>query len=331
MDDTDEMRAVKTLFLGSYGFGNLGDELCLIEAMQAFPSTDAWVYSANPDVTTGSVPSIAGFITDRGQIRALAPERVVLGGGGVGFFPSIRDMLHWMDDAFRIGAKCHIHNIGVAWMEDRSWAESVQVQRVLGGLASCTVRDHISAFCMRSWPANLSPTITYYPERLLPADDALVGLLPRDVPKLGISITGQAAMRHALRENVAKVMAKLTPYRDHAIIPIISTVSATDPEEDDIAGFEVFRGLFLKGFNVGCEEFLDKAWWRANMTPLRLKGLIGGLDAIFTQRKHNLIHAIGAGTRAIGIYPAADDSIARIFYSLRDKMPPDSSQLALVT
>ena len=112
-------------------------------------------------------------------------------------------------------------------------------------------------------------------------------------------------------------------------MPVISTVSLTDPEEDDIAGFGVFRELFLRDFDVVCEQFLDKAWWRQNMTPLRLKGVIGELDVIFTQRKHNLIHAIGTGTKAVGMFPAVDDSIARIFFSLRDLMPPDSSQLSL--
>ena len=28
---------MRTAFIGAYGYGNLGDELCLIEAMQEFP------------------------------------------------------------------------------------------------------------------------------------------------------------------------------------------------------------------------------------------------------------------------------------------------------
>ena len=86
---------------------------------------------------------------------------------------------------------------------------------------------------------------------------------------------------------------------------------------------------YLTDFQLACEPFLNKDWWRANMTPLRLKGLIGGLDVLFTQRKHNLIHAIGTQTPVVGIYPSIDDSIARIFFSLRDMMPIDASQLSL--
>jgi hypothetical protein len=324
---------VKTLFLGSYGYGNLGDELCLIEAMRAFPSSEAWAFSADAGFTRASVPGIEGFITSvspgRPELKALRPERVVLGGGGVGFFPSIRDMLHWMDTAMALGAECHIHNIGVAWMEDLSWVDAPEVQRVLGGLASCSVRDHVSWFCMRSWPAEVRPRITLYPERLLPADDALVSMLPRRRRLLGISLTGQALMRGALRGNPERVISALAPYRGHTVVPVVSTVSLDDPEEDDVAGFAVFRELFLGGFDIACEEFLDKSWWRANMTPLRLKGVIGELDILFTQRKHNLIHAIGTRTPAVGMFPSVDDSIARIFFSLRDEMPPDSGQLSL--
>jgi hypothetical protein len=320
---------VKTLFLGSYGYGNLGDELCLIEAMRAFPSSEVWAFSVDPAFTAAGVPGITGFIQKRAEIQQLRPQRVVLGGGGVGFFPSIRDMLHWMYDARQLKAECHVHNIGMAWLNDRSWVNAPEVQNVLKGLASCSVRDHVSWFCMQSWPAEIRPRITLYPERLLPADDALVPMLPRRRKLLGISITGQSLMRRALRDNPERVVAKLAPYRGHTIIPVVSTVSLDDPEEDDVAGFALFRELFLKGFDIACEEFLDKSWWRASMTPLRLKGLIGELDVLFTQRKHNLIHAIGTQTPAVGIFPSADDSIARIFFSLRDAMPPDSSQLSL--
>lgn len=320
---------MKTLFLGSYGYGNLGDELCLIEAMRAFPSGEAWAFSADPAFTAAGAPGIAGFIRRRAEIQEMRPERVVLGGGGVGFFPSIRDMLHWMHDAMRLGAECHVHNIGMAWLEDRSWVAAPEVQNVLQGLASCSVRDHVSWFCMQSWPAEVRPRITLYPERLLPADGALVPMLPRRRRLLGVSLTGQEMMRRALRENPERVVSRLAPYRGHTVIPVVSTVSLDDPEEDDVAGFALFRELFLGGFDIACEEFLDKSWWRANMTPLRLKGVIGELDVLFTQRKHNLIHAIGTRTPAVGMFPSVDDSIARIFFSLRDEMPPDSSQLSL--
>lgn len=320
---------MKTLFLGSYGFGNLGDELCLIDAIKAFPSEEIWAFSVDASFTGQCVPASIKFMRRRAEIDAIKPQRIVLGGGGVGFMPSIRDMLHWMSSAKRLGAECHIYNIGMALLDDFSWFGASEVGEVLDGLASFSVRDDASWFCTKLWPKAVNPTISYYPERLLTPDLTLVSHLPKRRKLLGISITGQSLMRKALSQNPRKVISALAPYRGHTIVPIISTVSLHDPEEDDVAGFQFFRSLFLDGFDIACAEFLDKAWWRENMTPLKLKGLIGELDVIFTQRKHNLIHAIGTQTRAIGIFPSIDDSIARIFFSLRDEIPADSTQLSL--
>jgi hypothetical protein len=49
-----------TAYLGAYGYGNLGDELCLIEAMQAFPATQAHALSPDPEWTRRCVPALAG-------------------------------------------------------------------------------------------------------------------------------------------------------------------------------------------------------------------------------------------------------------------------------
>jgi hypothetical protein len=304
---------VKTLFLGSYGFGNLGDELCLLEAMKSFPSDEVIAFSVNPEYTR-LCTGVSRFIRYRAEIADLQVERIVLGGGGVGFFPSIRDSLHWMRDGWERGAKCHIHNIGVAHMPE---------------LGSCSVRDHISWHLMKSWPVKLNPQITFYPEKKLPADDTLKSLFSGHGPVLGISIIGTRAMRHAMDANAKKIEEYLHRFSGWQIAPIVSTVHGFDEQEDDIAGFEYFRSRFLRNFQVVGEELLDREWLRHNITPLKLKGLIGSLDRLLSQRKHNCIHAIGSGVPFTGIFPGDDDSILRIFYSLRDEISMGSDFISL--
>jgi Polysaccharide pyruvyl transferase len=330
---------MRTLFLGSYGFGNLGDELCLIEALKSFPSSEVIAFSNDPEYTRRTT-GVSRFISLRPEIAELKPERVVLGGGGVGFFPSIRDSLHWMRDAWRAGAKCYIHNIGVAKMDDYSWVtQDGFVLEMLKNLSGCSVRDHISAFLMREWPAGLNPEITYYPERNLEIDNSLVSILKsrgsfsfvskREKPILGISITGMVSMRHAMDRNAAQIEHFLNQFEGWKVAPIVSTVHVEDEEEDDIAGFNYFHEKFLKNFELTGFEMLDRKWIRSNLTPLRLKGIIGGLTRLLSQRKHNCIHAIGCGVPITGIFPADDDSILRIFFSLRSEIPLTSDFISL--
>lgn len=330
---------MRTLFLGSYGFGNLGDELCLIEALKSFPSSEVAAFSVDPEYTRRTT-GVTKFISRRAQIADFKPERVVLGGGGVGFFPSIRDSLHWMSDAWRAGAKCYIHNIGVAKMDDYSWVtQDSTVLEMLKNLSGCSVRDHISAFLMQEWPAGLNPEITYYPERNLQMDESLVSILKlrgsfsfvskREKSILGVSITGMASMKQAMDRNAVQIKNYLHQFEGWKIAPIVSTVHIDDVEEDDIAGFNYFNEKFLKNFELTGFEMLDRAWIRENLTPLRLKGIISGLTRLLSQRKHNCIHAIGCGVPITGIFPADDDSILRIFFSLRSEIPLTSDFISL--
>ena len=318
---------MRTAFLGSYGFGNLGDELCLLEAMQRYPSRDAWIFSVRPEYT-GRFVTQSGFFRYRAELENIQPERVVLGGGGVGFWPSLRDSLHWMSDHVRRGAECHIHNIGVGKISQPEWFDDKIAREVITKVASFTVRDHVSRWMVLEWNFGRDPGLTFYPERNLQADLSLNALLP-DGPLLGISITGQKAMTDALARNEQRVRRMLQPYRSYKVVPIISVNHPWDTDEDDVAGFLRFEQRFLGGFDVVLRETLDPAWWDANLTPLRLKGLISRCDLLISQRKHNIIHAIGAKTPFIALHPSEDDSLQRIMLSLHNQIDPVCSFLSL--
>jgi len=49
-----------TAFIGAYGYGNLGDELCLIEAMRAFPGGEAHAFSVDAQWTMRCAPGLSG-------------------------------------------------------------------------------------------------------------------------------------------------------------------------------------------------------------------------------------------------------------------------------
>lgn len=320
---------MRTAFLGSYGFGNLGDELCLIDALKQFPTEDAWVFSARREFTERFV-KVQGWFKTRAELWALKPDRIVLGGGGVGFWPSLRDSLHWMYDPSRgeREVECHVYNIGVGKITHPDWGSDQIVQNVLTNCASFTVRDHVSRWLCLEWPFKREPGLTFYPERKLAADMTLAALMP-DRPLLGVSITGQRTMLEALKHNIERIRPVLSQFRGYGIVPIISTNHQWEAEEDDVLGFNTFADLFLRDYEIVLPQFLDKAWWHENLTPLRLKGIISKCNFLVSQRKHNIIHAIGSNVPFLAIHPAEDDSLLRIIYSLHAEIAPLSGFLSL--
>lgn len=317
---------MKTLFLGSYGFGNLGDELCLIDAVRRFNPSEAWAFSNRPDYTKRT-SGLENYIRNRAAIQEIRPERIVLGGGGVGFWPSLRDSLHWMYDGVEMGAELHVYNIGVGKIDHPEWRSDGIVREVIDKLASFSVRDHVSQWLVHEWGFGRNPDITYYPEHdLTPEPFILPSLSGRLV---GFSITSQAAMLDALERNRDRIKTFIDSLGDFTAIPIVSTFQSDNADENDSKGFKIFAEMFLPRRQMVLREMLDEKWWSTELTPLRLKYVISKLDLLVSQRKHNVIHAIGTGTRFVGIFPEKDDSILRIMFSLRHLVPDGSSFLAL--
>ncbi len=322
---------MRTAFLGAYGYGNLGDELCLIEAMQAFPSGEAFAFSVAPAWTMRCVPGLAGCFRNAAELRALRPARIVHGGGMFGTSEAFRTWMPALAEAAARGAEIHLHNLGLAWLRhDLGWLDDA-ARGVIAGAASFTVRDFLGV--ERAAEAGLGrlPRITHFPEADLPADPNLAeALLPRDGrPLLGLSIIPLPAMRAALEHEAARIAALLAEFRGHALVPIVSTVHVDSAAEDDLTGFLLFRDRFLPDAPIAAPALLDRAHWRAAMTPGRLKGLIARCAALVSQRKHNCIHAIGAGVRVIGLGPLEDNSLRRTFIAMAHRLPPGSRCVGL--
>ena len=97
--DKPREAGMKTLFLSSYGFGNLGDELRLIDAIKTFPVDGIWTFNDVSSFTADTDPTSIKVMRPREETGVIKLRRLVLGGGSVGFMPSIRDILHQMNDS----------------------------------------------------------------------------------------------------------------------------------------------------------------------------------------------------------------------------------------
>jgi len=322
---------MRTAFLGAYGYGNLGDELCLIEAMRAFPSDEAFAFSVAPAWTMRCVPGLAGCFRNDRELDLLRPRRIVFGGGMVGLPDAFRAWMPALARALARGAEIQFHNLGIGWLRgDLAWLDAA-ARDVLARAAGFSVRDHLGVERAAELGLPRLARITHFPEADIPADPALAeALLPRDGRKLlGLSMIPLPGMRQALAHEADRVRALLGEFPDHALVPIVSTVHVSSPEEDDLAGFAHFLRSFLPDAPIAAPALLDRAHWRSTMTPPLLKGLIARCDVLVSQRKHNCIHAIGAGTRVIGLSPLEDHSLRRTFVALAHRLPTGSRCVGL--
>jgi len=319
-----------TAFIGAYGYGNLGDELCLIEAMRAFPGGEAHAFSVDAQWTMRCAPGLSGCFRDGGEMLALRPDRIVFGGGMVGT-PEAMDA--WMPALARAqagGAEIHLHNLGVAWPPaDRAFIDQTG-RNVIAGAASFTVRDYAGVERAARSRFGRMPRITFFPEADVPAEyDLADALLPRGGKLLGVSIIPTELMRRCLAHDAGRVCALVAEFAGHLVVPIVSTVHAFSDAEDDMAGVVAFLRDFMPDARVASPLLLDRGHWRREMTPQRLKGLVARCDVLLTQRKHNAIHAIGSSVRVIGMSPMIDNSLRRTFVAMSHRLPPGSRCIGL--
>ncbi|MFT8244790.1 polysaccharide pyruvyl transferase family protein [Roseomonas sp. BN140053] len=320
---------MRTAFIGAYGYGNLGDELCLLEARQEFPAAEAFAFTQNPDWTHHCVPGLAGTFANLEEMLATDPQRVVYGGGGIGGRADFEEYLPWLAAALDRGIETHIHNIGVARVGGEGWPHPL-LARVMHDLASFSVRDHRSVDMVAEWGLSVVPQVTRYPERNIPPEHDLAdAILPRGRPLLGVSIINTDLMARMMEADGDTVRALLNRFPDHAIVPICSTLHVVSDEEDDGSGFHRFARMFLGEREIVCPHLTTREFWSAEVTPRRLKGIVSRLDTLVSQRKHNCIHGLGAGVPTIGLAPMEDDSVRRVFVTLANQLPPGSHCIGL--
>jgi polysaccharide pyruvyl transferase WcaK-like protein len=314
-----------TVFLGGFGFGNLGDEACLATAYKEFKGDTNCCFSFDP-VITGKAAPFDFFFRDLPELleRFSRIDRVVIAGGGVGFMPSFKDNLDWAMHCQGRGAEVIIHNIGIGKIGSEWTRDFPDLVSVIKSAKVFSVRDHRSRHEVESWGIGLSPEVSFYPERNHPVSPALSYLLPEKQRYLGLSVNNRPQLWRVLQDNRSEIKSMLNAYPDSAIVPVVSTIHALDAHEHDDEGFCRFVAEFGLHSRVVAKELAVPAFWREHVGPADVKYVISRCSVLLSARKHNIIHAIGARTPFVGLFEFDNDSIPRVYQTLFPALPPGS-------
>lgn len=328
-----------TLFIGSYGFGNLGDELCLIEALQTFGTENNIVATKSEEYTQRCLQTYVSkpfsIITERAQLKNFPTvDTIILGGGGLSS-TAVKNHLMWCNV---INKPMIIHNVGVGNCSDFEWMKDKNCSNSIKNIVSISTRDHVSEWLWNTFPFDVKVShLTFFPEKDIAVDDKLMHLIDKreDVFDVGVSMTAQPIMLESVEKNAERIINALVNLQMQGkkmrLIPIVSTIHRFSQYEDDMYGFEYIYKIISNYIDVvkPPATLLSREFWHKYFTPSRLKGLIANTDILLSQRKHNIIHAIGCNKRFIGMHPVQDDSLPRVYFSMREFIEPGSMLIAI--
>jgi hypothetical protein len=342
-----------TLYTGSYGFGNLGDELCLLDTMKRFPSKTSHVVSrqeyvknfVNCDELIVGGPFNNPKYGDRFKYNKVCNfDRIILGGGlvlGTNSSPDTIRTLYW---AWKNGVETIIYNVGVGGVNFLTGQWFTPSIRQFLEEVEFSVRDELGRLLINErWPLSRSKEIeiTYFTESEGETDFSLAeSILPAGKKLLGISMVHSEAHLSYLREGKEAVTNLLSRYEGYTVVPIVSTMHSSYAVGaskwatytgwgNDAQAFTLFAEMFLDGFKIVGTEMLDINFWYKNMSPQKLKGVISSCDCLISQRKHNCVNAITHQIPNIFLGSKEDDSITRTWDALKDRVHPDSHLMEL--
>ena len=314
-----------SVFLGGFGFGNLGDEACLKTSYDIYKGDINCVFTHNKLITSKAA-TFDFYFSDIEDVFNIYKDidTVCIAGGGVGFNPSLKDNLDWALRCMNHGAKLYIHNIGIGKV-GHEWLEKWPALKYpLLNATEFSVRDYRSRAEVLSWGLDINPEISHYPEKNLSVSKKLKKNIP--VGKyLGLSVTNRQKLWEHISANKEVIRILLSQFSEHRILPIVSTIHAYDAEEHDNVGFLKFCDEFNLKDRITFPEVCNYDFWLKNTGPEDVKYMISRCDFLISARKHNIIHAIGTGVPFVGIFEHSNDSIPRVFQTLFPEIPKSSS------
>ena len=287
----------------------------IIEAIVATlrPSAPLLLATDAPQAPGGFQPQPLGTLPD-------GVEEVVLTGV---FLDRV-----WLEAALSIaaaavaaGRRLRVHNLG---LEDKALGAAPRDVGVLEKAGTLGLRDHRSANAMTLWRVAAGMRVLGYPERHVAADATLAAMLPAG-RILGLALRGRPGM--AERARLPAILQRLGASGGWSVLTL--PVGGPGTPDDETATTRAAAAALLPDAPMLLPSLAEPAFWRREMTPARLKGLVARCDLVLTNRDLLAAYAAACGVPVIGLPDGPDRRIISCMATLANTLAPGSALLHL--
>jgi len=312
------MTAARVLIIAEYPFRDLLPRAqmgwLLAEHRRAHPGGPPLLVATRATTTP---PGFQPVALDA-DVRALGVAQVVLAGVFLER-KRLEAALALAAGAMACGARLVLRNFAVEG--DAAQRAPPASAAVLDQAESITLRDHRSANVMTLWRVRTALTIEPYPERHIAADPTLAALLPEG-PILGLAIRAGADMEASWKPRIPALRRLLARAAGWPVLPL--PIQGPGSAGNDLAASTAFAQAVLDGPALLLPQLADAEWWRREVSPARLKGLVAHCALVATNRDLPACYAVAAGVPVLGIALGADRRIVSCLATLANELPEGS-------
>jgi len=279
------VESMRTLIIGAYGYGNLGDEAILDGLLEIFGRENTTVMSYDPKETQ-----------TLHNVRAISQgdlsedyDRIIIGGGALLGNAHERYFQYGLHFKER-GSRLILYSLGL-WgynFKTGQWEGFTEtIKHAIMKADEISVRTREEQFFLQKLFPNQK--IKFKP------DPAFIIKLEKvrwlDVPEGAVGISLSFGIKSSV---IGDLRRELKSINDEQIIPVISVLhKSSRMERDD----EITRKWF-KELGISWKPEYVQFWH-----PRQLKWIISQLNLLYSARKHPIIFALSTGVKSISLNP----------------------------
>ena len=234
----------------------------------------------------------------------------------------------WLEAALSIaaaavaaGLRLRVHNLG---LEAKALGPAPRGVGVLEKAGILGLRDHRSANALTLWRVAAGMRVLGYPERDVVPDATLAAMLPAG-RILGLALRGRSGM--AERARLPAILQRLGAEGGWSVLPL--PVAGPGTADDETATNHAAAAALLPDAPLLLPKLGEPAFWRQDMTPARLKGLVARCDLVLTNRDLLAAYAASCGVPVIGLLDGPDRRIVSCMATLANALAPGSALMTL--